>query len=121
MPATNVKSPPAEGASPSEKGATSIRQEVKIMPDLPSQFGHMANAEVRENPLHSVEASGGKSTTEEGGADGFAVSHKGKHSAKPPPKADPSSATSSSKSLKPTKLKDDKKAKINKITGPPKK
>ena len=107
VPATNLTSPPAQGALPSEKGAASTRQEVKIMPDLPSQFGQMANAGAGDNPPHSVEASGGKATTgEEGGG------------ANPPPKTAPSAVTSSKKP-KPTNTT--KNSNIKKITGPPKK
>ena len=108
MPASNVNSPPAKGALPSDKGATSNRQEVKIMPDLPSQFGQMANAGAGDNPPHSVEASGGKATTgEEGGG------------ATPSPKTAPSAVPSSTKLPKPSK--NNKNPNIKKITGPPKK
>ena len=107
MPDTNLTSPPAQGALPSEKGAASTRQEVKLMPDLPSQFGLMANAGEGDNPPHLVDSSGGKATTgEEGGG------------ATPSPKTAPS-AVSSSKQPKPTKTA--KNSNIKKITGPPKK
>ena len=108
MPATIVTSPPAQGALPPEKGATSNRQEVKIVPDLPSQFGLMANAGAGDNPPHPVEASGGKATTEEEGG-----------GATPPPKTAPLAVSSSTKQPKPPKTT--KTPNIKKITGPPKK
>ena len=105
MPASKATSPPAQGAPPSGKGASSNRQEVKIVPDLPPQFGLVANAGVGDNPPHSVEASGGRTATEEEGA-----------RANAPPKTATSADSSSSKHPKPTR-----KSNINKITGPPKK